>query len=203
MKEPWQPLTIEQAQTRFEPFEVDWWIAGGVAIDLFLGWKSRDHEDIDLEMFNTDREVLFDVFPDWDLHLVEQGKLLPWRPRMAMPPDIFGIWGRPTPQDPWAVEIMLADGDNETWRFRRDNAISFPRSRLTLTSATGIKYCIPEVQLLFKAMKHRIKDDADMVRCLHRLDSTQRTWLSNALARSEPTHPWLDLIAQARTAGTE
>lgn len=203
MDEAWKPLTIEEVRTRFEPFGVDWWVAGGVAIDLFLGWQTRDHEDIDLEMFKTDREILFEIFPGWDLHYVEQSALHDWKPGMPMLPEVFGIWGRPTPQDPWAVEIMLCDGDGETWLFRRDHEISFPRSRLTRTNADGVRYCAPEVQLLFKAKKHRTKDDADMVRCLHRLDSTQRNWLSKALERSEPTHPWRELIAQAEIGGTE
>jgi hypothetical protein len=199
----WQPLTPEEVKTRFEPFDVDWWVAGGLAIDLFLGWHSRGHEDIDLEMFKIDRDVLFDVFPGWDLFFVEQSKLHAWRPGLPVPQQVFGIWGRPTPHDPWAVEIMLSDGDGETWQFRRDNDISFPRSRLTQTGPDGIRYCVPEVQLLFKAKKHRAKDDADMVQCLHRLDSAQRSWLSNALKRSEPLHPWLALIEQAESGGAE
>lgn len=203
MEHSWDPLSIDSVTERFAPFDVDWWVAGGLAIDLFLGWQTREHEDIDLELFKSDCDVLFDVFDGWDLVFVSEGQLQQWSRGEAVPPGVFGVWGRPTRDSPWAVEVMLADGDHEVWRFRRDNRISVPRPDLTHESAEGIRYCTPEVQLLFKAKKHRRKDDADMVRCLHRLNSDQRGWLSDALRRSEPTHAWLDLIAQAEIGGTE
>lgn len=42
---------MDEAVERFAAVDVDWWIAGGLAIDLFLGWESRQHDDIDIEMF--------------------------------------------------------------------------------------------------------------------------------------------------------
>jgi len=203
MDERWQPLTLDEVRKRFDGFDVDWWVAGGLAIDLFLGWKSRDHEDIDIEVFKIDREVLFSVFDGWELHFVSVGERHRWRRGMEMGPHVFGVWGRPDAGSPWAVEIMLADGDSDLWRFRRDNEIFFPRSRLTQTTPDGISYCAPEVQLLFKAKKHRSKDDADMTGCLHRMDTEQRRWLSNALSRTEPGHPWLELIRQADVGADE
>ncbi len=203
MDRPWEPITIDEVQSRFEPTGVDWWVAGGVAIDMFLGWQTRPHEDLDIEMFKTDRDALFDVFEGWELFFVTESKLHPWHRGMEMAPEVFGVWGRSSTDAPWAIEIMLADGDGETWRFRRDNEISVPRSRLTRSTSSGVHYCAPEVQLLFKSKKRRPKDDADMVRCLHRLDADQRSWLSDALGRSEPTHAWIDLIAQAEIGGTE
>jgi len=203
MDELWDPLSIDEITERFAPFDVDWWVAGGIALDLFLGWRTRAHNDIDLEIYRNDAGVLFDVFPGWDLHVVSQSDTVRWDPRTPLESDAFGVWARPNQDAPWMVEIMLADGDNETWRFRRDNEISFPRSELTRETSRGVQYCTPEVQLLFKATKGRPKDDADMVRCLHRLDSYQRSWLTTALSRSEPSHPWLDLMAQAEIGGTE
>lgn len=203
MDEPWDPITVDEAQARFATFDVDWWVAGGLAIDLFLGWRTRPHEDLDLEMFKIDRDILFDVFDGWELFFVSESRLHRWHRGMDMAPEVFGVWGRPSKAAPWAVEIMLADGDGDTWRFRRDNEISFDRARLTASTVSGVRYCRPEVQLLFKAKKCRPKDDLDMVRCLHRLDPGQRSWLSESLGRIDPTHPWLDLMEQARFAGTE
>ena len=51
MEHRWEPLTVAQIVDRFAPFDVDWWIAGGRAIDLYLGWETRPHEDVDVEMF--------------------------------------------------------------------------------------------------------------------------------------------------------
>jgi hypothetical protein len=201
--QPWRPLFIQEVAERFAPFDIDWWIAGGLAIDCFLGWKTREHDDIDIEMFRSDRDTLFEVFRGWDLHTVSAGELTRWTPESEIAESVFGVWGRPSPDDPWAVEVLLADGDATTWRFRRDNSITLPRDQLTARAPDGTRYCTPEVQLLYKGKKHRAKDDADMVRCLHRLTSRQRLWLADALGRSEPTHPWLDLIANAELASAE
>jgi hypothetical protein len=203
----WNPISIDDAAIRFAAFDVDWWVAGGQAIDLFLGWETRKHNDLDLEMFRSDRDVLFDVFAGWDFYTVSEGAFSKWERGAQIAPPVFGIWGRPTPNDPWAVEIMLADGDMTdgaatTWRFRRDNEISLPRSLLTATSQTGIRYCTPEVQLLYKSKQSRPKDDVDMVRCLHRMTSSQRTWLADAIRRGDPVHSWIRLLESANSMQT-
>ena len=46
MSDTWLPLTIDEVQDRFARFDADWWIAGGHAIDLFVGWVTRPHDDI-------------------------------------------------------------------------------------------------------------------------------------------------------------
>ena len=197
MDRPWDPIAIDEVVRRFATFDVDWWIAGGRAIDLFLGWETRPHEDIDLEMFRTDRDVLFDVFSGWDLHVVSAGQLVPWHRGDELAPSVFGVWGRPSVGQPWAVEVMLADGGADGWRFRRDPTITMPRERLTLTTPDGIRYCTPEVQLLYKSKQARAKDDVDFIRTLHRLDHRQRIWLRDAVAITSPEHPWVAALDHA------
>lgn len=193
----WNPLSIEEIRIRFEAVSIPWWIAGGLALDLFLGWETRPHADVDIEMFRSDRDVLFDVFPDWDLHLISSGELTSFNRGQEVAPDVFGVWGRPGPAEPWAVEIMLADGDLTEWMFRRDNAIALFGDQLVMRTADGVPYCTPEVQLLYKAKMARPKDDIDFARCLHRLTYSQRGWLSDAIARSESEHPWIVALLAA------
>ena len=198
----WDPLSIPDVTNLFAAFDVDWWVAGGQAIDLFLGWETRQHNDLDLEMFRSDRNILFDVFQGWGFCTVSEAGFSDWERDAPIEPNVFGIWGRPTPHDPWAVEIILADGDEGSWRFRRDNEISLPRSLLTVTTEVGVKYCTPEVQLLYKSKQNRPKDDIDMVRCLHRMTRSQRAWLANAIRRGDPTHPWIRLLESANSMQT-
>jgi Aminoglycoside-2''-adenylyltransferase len=190
----WEPLGIDDVAERFDGAGCDWWIAGGVAIDCFLGWVTRPHADIDVEMFGRDRERIFDVFPGWDLRAVAEGRFVGFRPGAPLPDDVFAIWGRPSAHADWAVEILLAGGDGTTWRFRRDPTISLPRDRLVKLTPGGVPFCTPEVQLLYKAKHARSKDDADLARCLHRLDATQVAWLLAALRRLHPGHPWIAVL---------
>jgi len=193
----WNPLTVEQVFDRFSPFDLDWWIAGGYAIDLFLGWETRPHDDIDIEMFRSDREVLFDVFDGWDLHAVSVDRSLPWVRGDALDEDSFGIWGRPSPDEPWAVEIMLADGDLNEWRFRRDPHITLDGAYLIRRTASDVPYCTPEVQLLYKSKQSRPKDDVDLTRALYKMSHTQRSWLVAAIGRSDAEHPWVSVLENA------
>ncbi len=195
--EAWAPLSIEELTRRFAATTVDWWIAGGVAIDLFLGWTSRHHEDVDIEMFRRDRDVLFDVFEGWDLRTMSEGALSPWTRGEHIADEVFGIWGRPTAGDPWAVEVILASGDGDQWRFRRDPRITMAKDLLLRQTRSGIRYCTPEVQLLYKAKRARAKDDIDLTRVLHLLTADQKQWLMDALEMTEPGHPWLLVLESA------
>ena len=197
MHDQWQPLTIDEVSERFAPFDVDWWIAGGHAIDLFVGWVTRPHDDIDIEMFRGDRDILFDVFDGWDLFTVSHGGLVRWERGTEIAPHVFGVWGRPTADKAWAVEVMLADGDRTRWRFRRDPDVSLSGDRLIRMAPSGIPYCTPEVQMLYKAKVARPKDDVDMARVLHLMTPVQRQWLADAIARSAPDHSWIDLLEMA------
>lgn len=201
--EQWNPLTVEQVVDRFSSFDFDWWIAGGHAIDLFLGWQTRSHDDIDIEMFRSDRESLFDVFDGWDLHAVSESGLAPWSRGEGLAEITFGIWGRAAPNDAWAVEVMLADGDFAEWRFRRDPAITLGGDALVLRSPSGIPYCTPEVQLLYKSKQSRPKDDVDLVRTLHKMSPSQRSWLAAAIGRSDTLHPWIAVLENANDGHRE
>ncbi len=194
MEHEWQPMSIPEVAARFDGSSVDWWIAGGQAIDLFLGWETRPHADLDVEMFRTDRAALFDVFEGWNLHAMSEGSLVPWTDPHELADSVFGIWARPEPSHPFQVEIMLADGDRSDWRFRRDPSIRMPGDRLITTTADGIPYCTPEVQLLYKSKMARPKDDVDLAHCLHRLNQQQRRWLIDAIAKTAPDHPWASVL---------
>lgn len=195
--ETWEPLSIEELVRRFAVTSVDWWIAGGLAIDLFLGWASRHHEDIDIELFRQDRDVLFDVFEGWDLRTMSEGDLQPWVRGEDIADGVFAIWGRPAPMGPWAVEVILASGDGERWRFRRDPRVTMGKDRLVRVAPSGVRYCTPEVQLLYKAKRARPKDDIDLTRVLHLMTGEQKQWLMDALALVEPGHPWLLVLESA------
>lgn len=194
MDERWRPLELGEVAQRFRPFDVPWWIAGGWAIDCFLGWRTREHVDVDVEMFRSDREILFNVFDGWELFTVSGGVWAPWRRGMPITDDVFGIWGRPSPQDPWGVEVILADGDSSLWRFRRDRSITLAGGDLIAYTESGIPYCTPEVQLLYKSKQARPKDDVDLTRTLWHMSRSQRRWLADAIRRGDPGHPWIGVL---------
>jgi len=59
-------------------FPRPWYIAGGWAIDLFLGRETREHDDIDVTIFRNDQAELRTHLAAWAFEKVVDGQRLPW-----------------------------------------------------------------------------------------------------------------------------
>lgn len=51
----WEPLSVEEVVDLMSGLQVPWWIAGGWAIDLFLGRQTRAHGDTDVLIRRDDQ----------------------------------------------------------------------------------------------------------------------------------------------------
>jgi len=50
----WRPATPIEVLEWLSPLSEPWWIAGGWALDLFVGQVTRPHGDIDVGIFRRD-----------------------------------------------------------------------------------------------------------------------------------------------------
>ncbi len=188
---PWQPLTLEATHELMHGVSIPWWFAGGYAVDAFLGYPSRDHGDIDVAFFRRDQIEMQAWLQEWDLHAADPpGTLRPWLPGEWLAPHIHDIWCRASPYAPWCLQLMLDESENGDWLFRRQPAIRRPAESL-VDLYGGRPFLAIEVQLLYKAGPEVPKNEADFVACLPRLSLAQRSWLHEALAATQPDHPWL------------
>ncbi len=176
-----------------------WWVAGGWAIDLFVGRHTRRHGDLDVQVLRRDQGAVRKRLRDWDLHAADPpGSLRPWPVGETLGAHVHDVWCRETRTSPWAFQLMLADIDDTTsrWLFRRDTRISVPLSQLGLRSPDGIPYVAPEIQLLYKSREPiQPKDEHDFALALPLLASHQKQWLAAALTLTQPDHPWLRRLA--------
>lgn len=117
-----------------------------------------------------------------------------WRHGEDLDAAIHDIWCRPTPTQPWALQLMIADTRDDSWLFRRTPSIERPVAALGCGATDGIPYLAPEIQLLYKAKGLRPKDEADFTLVLPALDQERCQWLRNALAEAHPDHPWLERL---------
>lgn len=189
----WEPLSPDELDDALAPVESIWWLAGGWAIDLFLGRRTREHEDIDVQILRGDHVAIREALGDWDAHAVDPpGSLRPWPLGEELAPRVHDIWVRRDADDPWRFQLMIADVDGADWVYRRDRRVRRALDELTGPASTpGRRVLAPEVQLLYKSKGLRPKDEADFVAALSALDPAQRTWLADALTLVSPTHPWL------------
>jgi hypothetical protein len=49
-------------------FDAPWWIAGGWALDLWIGSESRPHRDLDVAILRGDQKKLHENFDGWELY---------------------------------------------------------------------------------------------------------------------------------------
>jgi len=185
----WRVLQPEDVAALLRGYARRWWIAGGWALDLFLGRQTREHADLDVVVLRDDQEALRAHFRDWELHVAHDGVLEPWDgARLELPRH--GLWARRAADAPWELDLLLMETREGEWVYRRDPAIALPLERAGLVRG-GIPFLAPELPLLYKSKAPRAHDEDDFAAVLPLLDDVRREWLRGAIASQDPGHPWL------------
>jgi hypothetical protein len=169
-----------------------WWICGGHALELHLGRSWRAHEDTDLGVVRSDVSLLASVLRSWDIHVAAAGKLSPWTGtavRAAF--DENNLWCRRSPDGLWELDVIVGDGNDDMWIYRRDSRIWLPWDQAVLHTERGTPYLAPELQLLFKSKSIREKDELDARQVIPALEPDRRGRLATMLPHD---HPWRALI---------
>lgn len=188
-------MSFEQCQritTLMSGFNKTWFIAGGWAIDLFIGRETRQHQDIEIALFRKDQLNLKEYLKDWDFKKVIKGRLNTWGNEFLELPihEIHAL----NKSNGDKVEVLLNETRDYDWKFRRDLTISYPLKSVWGYSDTGIPYLNPEIVLLYKVKNTREKDHQDFMTILKYLDVERKNWLQYAIQLHEPEHKWLHYL---------
>jgi hypothetical protein len=175
-------------------FAAPWCVAGGWALDLFLGRMTRPHADVELAVFRRDQGLLHGQFRGWTLEKFVDGQRQAWGEAERLELPVHEIHGRPSDGPPGPIEFLLNERDGANWVFRRDPRIVLPLDRVIVDSASGVAALAPEIVLLFKAKSLRAKDECDFHAALAALGNDRRQWLRAALEVCHPNHPWTGLM---------
>jgi Aminoglycoside-2''-adenylyltransferase len=206
MREPasldaWKIVSPLRAAALLSSVRVPWWVAGGWALDLFLGGAdSRPHQDLDIGILRRDLQEVLRAFDTWEVFAAKDAALEPLQTGERPRHDVHSLWCRPNATAPWNLELMLDESQDDLWLFRRAPQIRRPLSEIVRVSSLGIPYLAPEIQLLYKAKGMRERDAADFDRTLPRLDIDQREWLLRAMLLVHPEHEWIDALRDAATS---
>jgi len=194
-------MSVSEVVILLSDLSVPWWVAGGRAIDLFLGFELRPHGDTDVVVRRCDQLDVQNHLDGWDLHLAKGGELIPWSKNEYLEGADKDIWCRRRATSPWALQLMFIDTDKDEWIFRRNAAIRGSVKDIGLTAASGVPYLAPEVQLLYKAKPVTLeKDQVDFEGVLPILGAKQRQWLAECLSMCFPEgHHWIAAICDAST----
>lgn len=182
---------LETVVALMSGFPAPWCVAGGWAIDLFIGRTSRLHDDVDVAVFREDQQAIHAFWPHWSKRKVVAGTLRIWPRDEWLSPPIHEIHMQ-SPDDPQQVmEFLLNERNGDQWVFRRHPAVTLPAQRLIRAGAGGVPILAPNVVLLYKAKNPRPKDEADFQVAIPHLAAADREWLARALEIVQPDHHWL------------
>ena len=74
----WEPLSLEELKRLFGGVSAPWWVAGGRALDMFLGHETRKHDDIEVAVLRRDQLAFRDALAKWDVQIAHAGEYIPW-----------------------------------------------------------------------------------------------------------------------------
>ncbi len=188
----WAPATTEQLAGLFAGAPFPWWITGGVALELHAGRSWRAHGDADVGIRRMDAQAVRGWLGALHPFIASNGELRRWTGGPLSAGDAENnVWVKKEPDGPWWFDIAVGEGDERSWRYRREPSIGRDWSQAVLISAGGIPYLAPEIQLLFKSKGRREKDDLDAQVVIPLLDHDRRRWLE---AHLDPGHRWVRLL---------
>ncbi|QTD40372.1 nucleotidyltransferase domain-containing protein [Sporosarcina sp. Te-1] len=183
---------IDETKKWLQGYDRPWGIAGGWAIDLFIGRTTRDHSDVEVAVLRTDQHQLKALLADWSFRKVINGKFHEWNEEeLVLPIHELHAVLKETGDE---LEVLLNEVIADHWVFRRDPTITYPASSLFLKTKEGLPYLHPAVVLLYKAKGTRPKDTMDFQIAYPLLEKQDRKWLLNTLQIHTPGHEWISQI---------
>ena len=187
----WSSWTPAELAVRLKTVSRPWCVVGGWALDLWLGEKTREHDDIEFTMLRDDFREFRHAFGDLDMYTAKAG-VLTFLPVGQIPGlDIQQVWCFDPVAQAWRVDMMIESGSPEVWVYKRDGSIRFPRTEMLYLSSEGIPYLRPAAILLFKALRVRPKDEEDFHKTLPTLPAEELAWLRQHVLKLHPGHHWI------------
>jgi hypothetical protein len=183
---------LRQVSAAMDGYGHPWAIAGGWALDLFLGRRSRSHADIDVAVCRGDQVDLRQHLLSFTPRKVVDGQLVDWPVGEWLDLPVHEIHARTA--DGIGFELLLNECDADWWVFRRDRRIRQALS-LAVERAGDLPYLAPEIVLLYKAKSPTSVDEKDFASAARHLRPSARNWLLSALSLCHPGHPWFRALA--------
>lgn len=171
-------------------YNFPWAIAGGWAIDLFIGEVTRTHDDIEIMIFRSDQLAIQQYLSGWKFYKVQGGKITTWKQSEVMVPPVHETYAE---RENEKIEILLNETDGVNWIYRRDTRVSRELSKAIIVSDAGMPILSPEIALLYKSKNPKQKDEQDFQNTYPHMNLDQKHWFREALKILYVDHSWISL----------
>ena len=208
---------ILAANHLLENAPVSWAVCGGFAIDLFLGKETRAHGDIDICVFEKDRENILKhmLKNNWQVYEFRgNGKVRPLNAALSSEPgrnlmctsgacELVKFYPCEEEQLLWYeffptglkqldyVEFLFNTSMEDAFIFDKSKGIKRELSKAILYHE-GIPYLAPEIVLLYKASNaDNAEYQYDFEQAYWHMDEEQKRWFLQGLDTLYPVgHKW-------------
>lgn len=208
---------IEEAAELLKGLDASWMFCGGYAIDMFLGRETRKHGDIDICVFENDRNTIKNYMLDrgWDVYEFRgMGKLRKLdretesdtnRNLMCLKPGcrlvdfypcdepglLYYLFHHTGMEEFDYIEFLFNNAEDGRFVFNKELGIYRELDKAVLNSV-GHSYLAPEIALLYKASNADDENNRhDYEAAIPELDDEQRKWLREGLELRYPDdHSW-------------
>ena len=185
----WEPWPIAEVQRRFGSVSAPWYIAGGWAVDLFLGGQTRSHHDLEVGVPSVRFEEFAAVLDDHDVFVVRGGRRWPCHSDTLA--GSHQTWVRDRQTGRYRLDVFREPSQPDTWVFRRDPRLQLPYEQVIRDSPDGVPYLAPALTPLFKAKAPRPQDQQDFHLVVRAMNAAEKEELAGVLDLIHPGHPWL------------
>lgn len=172
----WQLLSIESLKQIMQDADYDWYLAGGIALDEFLGRKTRDHEDTDILVNFNYLERILDFFKNYKVYTARNGSLS--LSALINIKSTDSLWIANDENESFIIQILFFEEEAGHWVYKRDNTIRKRIEEIYFVKS-DMKIIQPEIQLLYKmdSSDVREKDLYDYHNVYPVLEERQKAWL--------------------------
>ena len=193
--------SLKEVSDLLKPCPQQWWIAGGWAIDGFLGGVTRKHGDVDVAILQREEAALRSYLDSQGIEVwpgLGNGQALdsPIHPGEQLPSGTKVLLCRTSPKDDWSFECLINKTDENEWVFFNDDRVRRPLTEIGFVGQDDIPYLNPEIVLLYKAKNRRDKDEYDFTLAAPRLSKQARSWLAVSVGIVHPDHSWPSHLGQ-------
>jgi hypothetical protein len=205
------PDPLVRAADHLADYGRDWFVCGGWAADLLLGRQTRDHLDVDIQVFQEDQDVLRSHLDGWRLlghdNAVAEDCPDQWDGRWLEPPA--HLHANTESMVGTELDIQICQRAGNEWILSDEPRVTLPASACRGTASWGdLPVVAAPIIVYFKAIPPRYRtnprparrahDEEDFDALLPTLEPAQRTWLQTAIAAHQPDHDWLSRLQLAR-----
>lgn len=172
----WELLSIASLKHIMHDADFDWYLAGGIALDEFLGRKTRDHEDTDILVNFKYLERILDFFKNYKVYTARNGSLS--LSALINIKSTDSLWIANDENESFIIQILFFEEEAGHWVYKRDNTIRKRIEEIYFVKS-DMKIIQPEIQLLYKmdSSDVREKDLYDYHNVYPVLEERQKAWL--------------------------